>query len=476
MSNKKTKIKGERFEKTPFGALKALAAIEEVGTKRLPKEAILKANRKNLYLKELLNWAYSDAKFYVYPSYIDDVVAEKKIRPPYDGTGKQNFDNFTQMLSNLSNRRITGGDAQNLVDKFFKNPKLFKKEALWYGRVMFHDLKFGVARTSVRKIWSHLGYTKAFVGSGKPVFKGCQLAEDLTDKDAKKPNVFRKNLIKYPTWGEVKKDGLRIVFVVDGGVCLGFTRTGKVFEGFTRFATDIAKKVDNIVVDVEGFYKNYNETMSLIRRKHFTEAQIYEITNKAVLWVIDTIPLKDYYENGGTDLPLKKRLRLRKKIVAKIGHPRIKRMPGKMLRSWKGVWKYYKAKLKENEEGLVIKYLKGDYKPKRSRNWLKVKPSKVKSFVVEGFEPGRGKPHLGPHLGAFVAREWDSEKGKPIGKTFNVGGSYKKSLTDEKRVFYWKKRKRFLGKVGDYIEQEEKLGNRVTMYPRLVSWREDLSS
>lgn len=456
-------MKAKRFARTPFGALKCLEAVAACGTKRLPKEALLKRNKGNKYLQELLGWTYSDAKFYAHPD-LSDFLKKKKVRAPDDSTGLTNYNDFIQLLHQLSGRKITGAKAMMEIEKFFKRPHLYEIETLWYGRVMAHDLEIGVRDGTIKRIWPKFYHVEAKAGKGTPVYKGIQKPmSEVVGPDFP---------FKYPVRAEIKKDGFRVTYVSDGGVCTGFTTGGKTYPLLKIFGDVFATK-PGWVFDVEIFYGNFNKTGIFKRTKPLKPEELKALKKGATVDIVALIPLKDYYK-GESKMKFRKSLAIAKRLVKELNDPRIRVMPGKRIKNAKQLAAYLKKVLAKKHEGLVVKSYDGTYTasipPARPESWRKLKPQRDRTVIIIGAEESE-KTKMKGHLKSFQVRDPET------GDEFDCGGSWndpmtgKSSMTHKKRQWMWKNRKALIGMKIDVIEQEEKKGKRKSMYARFKGWR-----
>ena len=95
----------------------------------------------------------------------------------------------------------------------------------------------------------------------------------------------------------------------------------------------------------------------------------------------------------------------------------------------------------------------------------------TKDALVIGYYEGREGTKLEGSFGGF----WVELKN---GKKMKVGGSYKNSLTDEKRKHYWAIRDTLVGMTIEYIAQtetSEKVVTKKARFGRFVRIREDMS-
>ncbi len=204
---------------------------------------------------------------------------------------------------------------------------------------------------------------------------------------------------------EYKYDGFRMLINKDEkGEIKIFTRR---LDNVTKQFPDVVKyiqehvKAKSFIIDSEaiGFdpktkkYTPFEAVSQRIKRKH----NIQELVKKLPIEVnvFDLI-----YLNGKSLIsePFEKRTKLLRKLI-KPHKYKIRTAHQLITSDEKKVDEFYKAALKDNQEGVMFKNLKSPYKPgARVGHMLKFKPSENElDLVITGAEYGKGK-----RAGAFA--------------------------------------------------------------------------
>ena len=118
----------------------------------------------------------------------------------------------------------------------------------------------------------------------------------------------------------------------------------------------------------------------------------------------------------------------------------------------------------EGYEGIMIKDLDAPYECKRTKSWLKWKPTITVDLTISDFEEGTGRNS--GRLGAIVCEGVDDERNIRV----NVGSGFSDTNRDE----YWNNRDRLLGCVvevqADAVTQNQD-GSYSLRFPRFVRFR-----
>lgn len=392
----------------------------------------------------------------------------KKIPDSIGITGAENpWDDFNELLVQLSQRRLTGHAArdavQSMADRFDSD-----EWNTFCAAVLRRDLRAGISDKTINKICKKTDYEI-------PVF-GCQLATSNEDRPEMKGT---KRL-------EPKLDGVRVLMMVipsdnyTNVIC--FSRNGKVFENFGHIEEQVSSNfnnlvraflkvpkgrgmIDGFVLDGEVIGNTFQELMRQARRKDNVQA------TDSVFNVFDVIPLEDF-RRGHWNAPLNFRIDLLDAI-----RPVIDTMPNVELLSHIMVDldtaagkdqldRYATDMVNAGFEGIMIKEMKAPYICKRSTDWMKWKPTYDYDLVVIDVEEGTGK-NIG-RMGALVCEGVDD--GKQI--TVNVGSGY----TDEERQEYWNNRDAVIGRTAVVICDAITLNQNGTYslrFPRFKTFRDD---
>lgn len=377
------------------------------------------------------------------------------------------WDDFNQLLTDLSQRKLTGHAArdavQSLAEQFDSN-----EWNTFLAPVLRRDLRVGISSTTINKICKKTEYEI-------PIFS-CQLAANGEGRPEMKGT---KRL-------EPKLDGVRALFIVipsDFGITLVcYSRNGKVFENFGHIEEQIHANwammvracagvdqgrslVNGFVLDGEVIGNSFQELMRQARRKDNVHAA------DSVLNVFDIIPLQDF-RSGHWNAPLSKRIELLDAMRPVIeAMPNVELLPHIMVDLDTAAGKdqfsrYCTDMVNAGFEGVMIKSVDAPYECKRSTSWMKYKPVYDYDLTVIAIEEGTGK-NVG-RMGALVCEGIDD--GKHI--VVNVGSGY----TDEERQSYWNDSYSVIGQtivvMADAITQNRD-GSYSLRFPRFKTFRTD---
>lgn len=368
-------------------AFKAFEAIEAT-TSRTEKEQILKLHHGNEVLKELLVLTYD-------PFVIFGVKKDPKVKP--EG-GKDDVDTlhhklFTNLLEDLSERRITGNAALESVRNFFGI--ISEREYKWYLRILQRDLKIGITDKTVNKIWKGL----------VPQFT-CALANSWEPKKTPKRYV-----------ADTKLDGYRcLVFNYPDRVELR-SRNGHLLEGYAGIEADYKNYMpEGFMFDGEIMARsgNFNDMQKSAFKKG-------EADKDGVHHVFDVVSIEEF-ESNNFKVPYEQRLALLDQLNETLeGARSLARVyPSEPLdSSEQGMARLFEihAKNTENdEEGTMIKNLDAVYKMDKSNNILKLKDFYEIDLVVTGVYKGKeGTQFANTMGGVTVELHWeDIEMQLPI--------------------------------------------------------------
>ena len=202
-----------------------------------------------------------------------------------------------------------------------------------------------------------------------------------------------------PAAFEYKYDGFRMLINKDStGEIKIFTRR---LDNVTNQFPDVVEYINNhvnaktFIIDSEAIgynkiskkYKPFEAISQRIRRKHNIDKLVKELPIEVNVFDI-------LYLNGKSLLeqPFEKRTKLLRKLIKQ--HKYKIRCSHQIITSdEKKAQAFYKAALKDNQEGVMIKNLKSKYKPgSRVGHMLKLKPAENElDLVITGAEYGKGK-------------------------------------------------------------------------------------
>lgn len=379
------------------------------------KEQILLNNKENETLKKVLEFTYNPHKKYGVSDRILNKTLKGDIQPivledPFAIYEKLASNNINDSLREEFASFILGLETEEEKDTFKK--------------IAFKDLKLGLGKTTINKIWPGVIPTAETGIEIKPM-----LASKLDFN--KLPNdefVITEKL-----------DGIRCMAILKEDSIQLFSRQGKLIEGCKEVEEDLKllrEKVGNeFVLDGEliakdcGYDTVYKETTKRVKNKN-------EIKTGIKFVYFDILNMKDF-ENLKCETEYFKRLaalmHLNKNKFENI--EMIKPLyTGSDIQRVIELSEEYKRK---GAEGLMMNLYNGVYEFKRSKNILKVKSMQDADLRVVGYEEGTGKNE--GKLGAIIV-EFE-HKGNIY--TCRVGSGF----SDYERNLYWHNIDLIMGKI-----------------------------
>lgn len=368
----------------------AIGVLErlEVTEGRIDKEELLRQYRGNKALQTIIKMALGTDRYFVRPGM--NIVCLSTLKP------LASWHEFVKLTRRLKNREITGTEAKLAVERFLAScrPILMK----WYCRILNHDLRIGVDRLTVQKIWDDRFLLSNSVNTVR--WRFCNVARAKTyDPNADKPKV------QYPAAVEPKLDGERapiICFPRDNEVIV-LTRSGrrrKPIEGvaqFTQQVVDFCKQLNEgdddrpVFLDGEFLARNFNRT-GLVRRTTNFDADKFLAEVRLYLW--DWMPL-DRYLAGSFDLKWTRRKAMLLRAAGAKGptekpvvfSPNIVVLGHKMVYDQAQLLAEYE-RLVDKFEGVIVKVPYAPHTLTRSAMMLKLKPETEVSGRIVGYYAG----------------------------------------------------------------------------------------
>lgn len=367
----------------------AFAALEQLETaeRRLDKEALLRANRDNPILQQVMKLVLGNQKFFVH-------ITPKLTHCRAELSLWQAWAQFVHLLGRLERRELVGTKAK-LATKHL----LLRTDAglaKWLLRILDHNLHIGVSAKTISAVWGkEFLYEGAVRGAERFVFRGCMLSKprkNLPKKDA---------ILPFPLGGEYKLDGERFLGFVwpSDGVVEIVSRGNKravyveevksFVEQMLAAAAALSPRNEPVFLDGEFLarYKTdrgeagWNKTASIIKRTTNFDLKWFLAEVCAVLW--DWMPLKNYQE-GRWEAPWQERkhhlLSLVPDLALKNLEPRIYEVSPNLavlghciVQNEAELELLYRHALDNEFEGVITKQLQGPHIVDGNRTALSVK-------------------------------------------------------------------------------------------------------
>jgi hypothetical protein len=388
-----------------------------------------------------------------------------------------------EVLSKLAARSLTGNAAQYAIEEIIRmTPAPYRK---WWVGIINRNLRIsGVAASTWAK------YIPGLTTNVNP---------QLCDK-------FDNRTIVEPMYVEPKYDGIRAVFVPqENGTVIAFSREGKRLFNTERLCDLIAKSDNNkIVVDGEVFYKDFHTTQSIVS----TQSE-HPLAVNLQLFAFDAIPLEDWNAQTSS-LPLFRRKEVLRAVVddineferppkptveevkakleeiAKKGGIRgvaipppleepkddpswpVQYVPAKLIGSNAAAEAFYRECVAAGFEGIILKEHNCHYEYKRTKTWMKMKPSHDTDItIVDAIE---GNHRLVGSLGALIVEGSVTFNNRPHKVRTEVGSGF----TDVLRQKLWDLHKagELVGRIVEVRYQEPDIDGALR-FPVFVRLRDD---
>ena len=272
----------------------------------------------------------------------------------------------------------------------------------------------------------------------------------------------QKNIsnLTFPLICQTKEDGMYIDFIKGKS----YTRAGNVVDVLyedvikylTENASDYVIQGELLQLDESGKRLNRQESNGLSNRKEVDSAFTQFV-------VFDMVDVNDF-ENGLCETPYEKRLEMLTKLVNNFDNHHLKLVDTDFCDTIEDVIVEFKERLKNDEEGCVLKDKNAVWKNGTNKHFVKMKIECTSELKVVGFEYGAKGTKYEEMLGSLVV---ESSDGKI---KFNVGSGF----TDELR----ENPSQFLDKVievryNDIVQNKDEPDFYALYLPRFIRIRED---
>lgn len=397
---------------------KKIEIIEEVSSRSLEHEETM---------KEVLVYALDPYRTF-------GVTSDKKWKiSDYVGNEEGVTANFFDVLDLLEAREITGNAAVHMVQQVVCSAPcdLFFK---WFKRILDKDLRCGVKKGTVDKIWPGL----------IPGFD-VQLAKPLKDY----------SVLEEGKWvASPKLDGLRCIMILEEGDVKILTRNGKPLNNLDHIAEELIEAVGyGWVYDGEIFAGDWASTASMTKSE---EAD----ASDAVYYIFDGMSLEEWKRQNCV-VPHKDR---QAKVIQDTYELKYSKWVPEIYLDPEDVHtdlqEVFSQALRDGYEGVVLKEKSSLYEFKRSKYWLKYKPEHSDDYEIIDVVEGEGK--FEGTLGAIVVDVGGVE--------VNVGTGY--DYPTRNRLW----QKNMVGElVGSIVEvkYQEKTPDGSLRFPVFLRLRED---
>lgn len=405
-------------------ALAALESLEQAPGRSL-KEGILEQHADNPVLRKVLLMAFGGDVYHIRPT--ANLISSVLIKDPHEAWTK-----FVELAKQLSTRVLSGQEAALTTDRFLAaiDPTVAK----WFRRVLNHDLRIGVSKKTISKMWgTDFWRTDEELERGWS-YNGCLLAKKFEDvyKGKKKP--------PFPLAVEPKLDGERaLIFAFPGKDTISIVTRGNKRREHLEKVEPFAKQICAFARNLNRYTKvkpdkpvfldgeflaadgTWNRTSSLIRSTKNFDREAFLAEVRVVLFDWSWV---DAYMAGTFDVPWKKR----KKALLRAATKTKPKEGQSVVRSSDNVWvltheiayddvelqAIYDRCVDQHFEGVMVKVTDSPHIFKRTDLCTKLKPEDDATGTIVGVVPGKGKHARAPakHVKRVreIMREWGPVK------------------------------------------------------------------
>lgn len=361
-----------------------LQILEDIGadTKRSHKLSLIEQHKENeLFLKVVKLALDPYVSFFI-----------KKI-PSYTANGTKSLDWAISELEHLSERNVTGNAGIEHLTTVLSN--ISQDDATVIERIIGKDLRCGMAD----------GIVNAVINKFIPTYP-CLLARPFDEKNIKN--------IQFPALSQLKADGVRVNFHINGDKITVCGRSGKNIDLLGALDQELIKIGSyfsgRVVIDGELVVRDkYGKLLSRkigngIINKAIRGTISPEEASMICAQIWDVIPLDEFHA-GKSKKQYKERFEEISQALASA-HPDSEDKTEQTLKGLKNkIWiidsvvvnnieeaqAHFEKLLAEGEEGTILKNFAGFWEDTRSKHLVKLKAEKDCDLEVIGWNPGEGK-------------------------------------------------------------------------------------
>jgi DNA ligase-1 len=404
-----------------LGAIFSILHELEKTTSGNQKLSILNREKDNNDLKEYFRWS------------LDSRILFYNTAPVPTKTGAA-FSIQEEVLKLFTTRKITGNEAKegllNIVNMLDSNSQLA------FCRLINKDPKCGVQSSTVNKVWPNLV-------TDFDIMKG----DSIDDLD---PSLV------IGREAQAKMDGRRVLIMKEGNSVSFLSSNGKPVYNLEEAIPEVLSiPLEFAVIDCEIYDESWNGSTSI------SQSSVTKKTNdtwRLYYWDILTI---DEWR-----LSVKNPYISRKEKVFSMLTPGKRLVPVHsygIIKSVDHFKELCEQSIQEGYEGLMMKDMNYVWRPERTLEWIKYKPTITRELKIIEILPGDAGKRNQNTLGRLVLQDKD-------GTEFKCGNGF----SDSERQFFWENQGTLIGSfvevVEDRVPDRKKM---ITRFPRFVKRRPD---
>lgn len=360
------------------------------------------------------------------------------------------IDNALDTLENeVSRRGVTGHKARDLIIETYQ--ALDDDEKDTFQCVVDRDLKSGVSKKTINKVWPDLVYDHPYMRAS---------------------SFSKKNIsnINFPCFSQTKEDGeYEDIIVLANNKIEQRARSGSINNDYLSngVVNSLRKHIDYDIVlmgEIIAFEDNTRKQL-MNRQKSNGYLNSNEVDPERLLHVIwDIVPYKDF-KRGQCDIPYEDRMQTLKSVISKLTKDtdQIRIIDSRIVNSVDEVIKHFKENVGNDLEGVMVKNTNMKWKDGTSKDQVKVKIEFECDLKIVGFNQGKTLGKWDQKVGSIIYETADSKL------QVNVGNG----LSGEECVEIWNNKNKYMKmistvKSNDVIASDSKPGTMSLFLPRVT--------
>lgn len=355
------------------------------------KLAILKEHSSNEDLQLILKATYDKV---AYNFYINKQLEYIQL-PQQETSSLYLIDAIHHCIKTLSENKLRGIQAIEFVQSLYN--QLSKTDAIILTRVLERDLKIGVGRTQINKVFKNL--------ITKPAYMRCDIFSAKTAKN-----------IKFPALLQIKLDGTYREFMVQNNQVTCRSRAGESYEYPLLFSV-LQNLQDGVYIGELTLVKD-GKTLDRQTGNGILNSDNYlEYQDQIHLGLWDFISLEEYQSallrQRTKKTPYFKRLEQLKTQINHL-HPNINLVETQEVQSIEQALQITSSWMNQGFEGAILKDTLNEFKDGTSKHQLKLKTAFSVDVRITGFIEGTKGTKREATFGAIA---FESDDGLIKGQT-----------------------------------------------------------
>ena len=347
------------------------------------KVEILSKHTNNVTLKSVLYLAMSKRiKFY-----IKAIPESFEVKPWETGI---TLGTALKMLEDVYTRKVTGNSAIRHTVEIMSQLEKDDSEVIY--RIIQKDLKIGMGRTQVNKVFPKLIEKTPYMGA-VPYNK-----QDVT-------NLIEKN----ECVSQTKMDGRYCNAIIRGGEIELESRSGEEtfiytatfaneLKGFPDIVLNGELTLDNtpryesngIIASIDSIEekKKLGKDVTKEMEKFISKHGDYETHKQNIIFTVwDCITVEEYF-NSSSNRTYKERFEKLNRMVEQVSVTNIRVIDSRPVKSYTEAWEHYLGLVSKGEEGTIVKALNGKWKDGKPKFQIKIKREEYYDLIIVGFNYG----------------------------------------------------------------------------------------